>query len=75
MYDDESEVESSEDPLNWADAVWALLSIPYFTAQGCLVALAYIRGGLTNTSRCIDRRKRFAAEAGTAIESMTRGDM
>lgn len=73
--DDECEVDDRNDgPLNWAAAVWSLLVIPYCVARGFELALDNLLGGLGNTSRAIDRRKRFAAEAGMAIESMTRDD-
>lgn len=77
MYDDEREAEDerSDGPLNWADVAMAFVLVPYCTAQGFAMAFAHIIAGLGNTSRSIDLRERFNAEAGAAIESMTRGDM
>lgn len=76
MYDDdEYEVdERNGGPLNWAGVAWSFLVISLGLAQGFVLAIDNLLSGLSNTSLAIDRRKRFANEAGSAIESMTRGE-
>jgi hypothetical protein len=79
MDDDEFDVNEQErglfEPLNWADVVYSLVCIPYFTVKGLMVCFENIADGLKWTSRSIDARRQFAREVGAGIESMTRGDM
>ena len=72
MYDDDD--RPLQESMNWADVTWSLLVIPRYMFKGCMVATENLQKCFACTSKSIDKKRRFAREAGAAIESMTRGD-
>jgi len=74
MDDDATRAELSQESMNWADVTWSLLVIPRYMFKGFMVATENLQKCLACTSNSIDQKRRFAREAGAAIESLTRGD-
>lgn len=74
---DDCDCDTGECPavgVNWADVVWSLLAVPFYTARGVMMGLHNLMNAMAGQSILIDERRRFRREAAAAIERITDGD-